>query len=1077
MRKPKTFRSSTRKTVLPDIPAPAGLEQATAAANLYTVPASLDFVASVAAGLIERAKQDPLALADNVILVPDRAMAMALRAAFVAQLGEGVAMLPQIEAADSLDAETVALQVAKDSRRARALLNLPPVVTTAERQMVLAREIMKMDGVSPSLPAAMKLAAELGGLIDAAARHDVDLKKLDTMAAGKYQAQWQKTRDVLRIVTDIWPAYLGQQGRIDGCTRRRAVLSALSVHWRHNPPRQKITAVGFRDRDPGTLDLLAAIASAPQGEIVLQGFDPAIDDASWQQLGESHGDYATRVLFERIHASKADVALWPGRVERTGFARAVNPEQTNQARQKLLREAMRPAATAEGWGNLSLDAQALNGMDMITAGSPQEEASVIALKLRETLEVPGRTAAFVTADRALARRVSARLRHWNIDVPDSAGATLSASPLGIYLYATAHMAAEEWAPIPFLQALKHPLAALGRDPAAFKAELAVLEDKALHGPRPAPGARGVRASLRATFNEAATRRVGAMPAEEAKLQERALKKLVRDIVKAGDAYFKLMARRRPQPFHELLDAHIRFCEALADTPEQAGAQRLWRGADGVRAARFLSDLRQHAHLLPPMTGRDYAAIIDQMMRAVKVPQSAPAHPRLKILTPEQALLARADIVIVGGLTAQSFPPPPNENPWLTANMMAELGLPRPAATKGDAAHAFTQLLSAPNVLLTRAVRSGDAPTVASPLLTRLMMVVKAAGLEKNLVGKSQLLDIHTALQTPAEVNPIDPPAPTPAAKLRPRQLPVTAVETLMRDPYSVYARYVLKLRAKPPIDAAPGVADRGIATHAALDAFIRRYPEALPEQPYEELLKIGRETFAAHLDNPTVQSFWWPRFERVAAWFVRFEQERREMSRNLGTEVQGKLEIDLGDSIFTLTAIADRIDMNHSDQVEIIDYKTGSVPTQKSVALGFSPQMTLEALIAFTGGFEGIDAGNVGTLQYWKLSGGRPAADVTQIKADVRQLVTEARDGITGLMRHFADASTPYVSIPRPDWAPRYNNYAHLSRIGEWATVKKTEALQKPAVNRPSNKGPGKGKKAANQNRRPGRASGAGRKR
>lgn len=1066
MRKPKASsrrpsRAPAAATSLSDAAKDTGSRFAL---GISTVPGHAAFLDSVAAGFIADAGKDPEALSNRMLLVPDSETAIALKRAFVVRLGDNITLLPHIEAVDSLDPATVALQVAGDAKLAKKLLSLPAAVTAQERQMVLAREIMKMPGLAPAMPTAMKLAAELGRFIDITQQHDADLAQLDDLAPVEHDQQWEKTREVLRIVTDIWPAYLKEQGRMDQSRRRRVMLDALAHHWQDNPPARPVTAIGFRGLDPATLGLLGVIGQLPQGGIVLQGFDPAIDEDSWQKLDISHPDHDTRLLLQAAGRDKADVTPWPVMLPRTLQARAVNPEQAALARQKLLREVMRPAETAEGWGRLSIDAQAYSGMDLITAGTPQEEASVIALKMRETLEVPGRTAALVTPDRGLARRVAARLRHWQITVEDEAGAALSETSLGLYVYATAHMAAEEWAPVPFLQALKHPLAALGRDPAAFKALLAELEDAALHGPRPAPGARGLRQSLKAAFNDVASRR--RTPDVDAPKRERELRRLITDIVRSGDTYFKLMARKRPQPFTELLDAHLHYCEALARAPGADGASRMWQGQDGVAAARFFTELRRHAHLVPPMTGRDYTVILDGMMRNVRVRAAkGKTHPHLRILTPEQALDVRADTVIVGGLTADVWPPSLGNNPWLTPAMMEKLGLPTKRDAAADSAHAFVQALSSPNVLLTRAVRSGDAPTVASPFLTRLLTVTRAAGLESALVGKSQLLDIHTAIHTPAEVNPVEAPAPTPAAKHRPKQLPVTAVEALMRDPYSVYARYVLKVRPKAPIDAAPGVSDRGIATHAALDMFLRRYPEALPDDPLPELLKIGRETFAAHLDNPTVQSFWWPRFERIAKWFVAFERDRREMSRNLGTEVKGKLEIDLGDSIFTLTAIADRLDMTQTDQIEIIDYKTGAVPTQKAVNLGLSPQLTLEALIAFTGGFDGIDAGDVGSLQYWKLSGGRPAADVTTVKGDVRDMVNQAREGVTNLMRAFSDAKTPYTVAPRPDWAPRYNNYTHLSRVGEWATVKKTGPAKKAPV-RKAVKAP------ANQNR-----GGRGRKR
>lgn len=660
---------------------------------------------------------------------------------------------------------------------------------------------------------------------------------------------------------------------------------------------------------------------------------------------------------------------------------------------------------------------------------------MIALKMRESLEVPGRTATLVTGDRSLARRVSARLRYWRIDVEDGAGEALSETPAGVFLLATANMAAEDWAPIPMLEALKHPLAALGETHEAFAQKLSKLEDMALHGARPGPGAAGVKGVLSAAFNRAA-RRPDHRPLAELTAEKQEMDAWLDAIELAGKPLFDKMASGKPQAFADFLDDHIRFAEALAKTKDETGAERLWRGDDGVRASRFLTQLRDAAKYIPAVTGSDYVDVLQGLMRDVSLKSTSAPHPTLKILTPEQARLAKADIMIIGGINDESWPQRPDESPWLSPDMAKALGLPPAEKQIGHSAHQFVQIASNPNVLLSRSVRSGDAPTVASPFLTRLMMVLKGAGLDQEIQSKTQLLEIHDAMQTPAEVTPISPPEPRPPSAVRPKELPVTAIEKLMRDPYSVYAKYVLKLKPKTPLDAAPSVAERGTFTHDALDTFVKKYPDKLPDNAYDELLKIGRESFEARINNPNVQAFWWPRFERIAKWFVKFEEERREMTRTLGTEVRGKLEIDMGGGeVFTLTTIADRVDRNSDDQLSVIDYKTGAVPTQKSVALGYSPQLTLEALIAYRGGFDRIDASDVGDLQYWKLSGGKPAADVTKVRGDVKQLVSEANEGIQNLVKAFNDAKTPYLSTPRPEWAPRYNNYEHLSRSGEWGTV------------------------------------------
>ena len=61
-----------------------------------------------------------------------------------------------------------------------------------------------------------------------------------------------------------------------------------------------------------------------------------------------------------------------------------------------------------------------------------------------------------------ARRVAAELRRWDIAVDDSAGMPLAATPPGSFLRLLATAAAEDFAPVPLLALLKHPLAAGGQ---------------------------------------------------------------------------------------------------------------------------------------------------------------------------------------------------------------------------------------------------------------------------------------------------------------------------------------------------------------------------------------------------------------------------------------------------------------------------------------------------------------------------------------------------------------------------------------------------------------------------------------
>ena len=164
-------------------------------------------------------------------------------------------------------------------------------------------------------------------------------------------------------------------------------------------------------------------------------------------------------------------------------------------RVRLIAEALRPAITTDAWRRLPAQpADTLDGLSRYDCASAQEEAVTIALLLRRKLETPGATAALVTPDRALARRVAAELRRWDIDIDDSAGLPLNRTPPGVFLRLVLDLAASQLAPVPLLAALKHPLASGGLAPVAFR-DLARQLEQAIRGPRPAPGFAGLRAAL------------------------------------------------------------------------------------------------------------------------------------------------------------------------------------------------------------------------------------------------------------------------------------------------------------------------------------------------------------------------------------------------------------------------------------------------------------------------------------------------------------------------------------------------------------------------------------------------------
>lgn len=977
--------------------------------KVFTIPSGVSFVDRLAAGIVERVGEGPLDLASVTVLLPTRRSCLALRDAFLRRSDGRPMLLPRLSPLGELDADTLSLTA---DELPGVPLELPTAVSGLKRQMTLARLVLRAAGLSSTTAQAVRLGADLGRLIDAVWTERVDFSRLAGLVPADYAEHWQKTLQFLTIVTELWPGVLAEGGETDPARRRNIVLETQAALWRSEPPRGLVIAAGSTGSIPASADLLAVIARLPQGAVVLPGLDRDADEPTWEAIrgDESHPQNGLAHLLDRLGVARAAVQPWHEAVE------------PRSARARLIAEAMRPAATTEGWRELTgLDESALADLVRIDVPTAEEEAAVIALLMRQTLETPEKRAALVTPDRNLARRVAMALTRWGIDVNDSAGQPLVHTAVGTYLRLTAELAASRAHPLDLLALAKHPLAAGGRDPSGFRGAARALERTVLRGPRPAEGFDGLMAALKDAER---------FDHEE---QQAILIGWLEDLARLAAPFMEVLFNEAP--IADLLRAHIAFAEALAATADAPGAANLWRQEDGEEAARFVHELLEAADGFPAVPGTDYPALLDALMAMRAVRPRFGKHPRLAILGPMEARLQHVDRVILGGLNEGTWPPDPGADPWMSRPMRRDFGLPSPERMVGLSAHDFTHACGAPEVFLTRAERVDGTPTVPSRWLLRLETVLRAVGLDGRVDRAGDLwLGWARGMDEPDRVRPVAAPEPRPPVAARPRKLSVTQVETWMRDPYAIYARHVLRLSKLDPIAADPGAAERGQFIHAALDAFVRDHPDTLPPESLERLLAYGRTAFGPMLrSHPDVWAFWWPRFERVAEWFIDTERERRRTVRPLATEVSGELLLDGPAGPFRLTAKADRVDSSGEGLV-LIDYKTGTPPSPREIALGFAPQLPLEAAIAEAGGFAGVAAGAVAELAFWRLSGGDPPGEVKPIKIGTpADLATEARAGLEALIRRFDDPTTPYRSCPRPAMAPRYTDYAHLARVQEWS--------------------------------------------
>jgi ATP-dependent helicase/nuclease subunit B len=977
-------------------------------------------------------------LSSATIFVPTRRAARALAAAFAAALQPRAVLLPRIvPLGDPVDLEDRAiLSLFGPGDR---LDELPPAIGDLERRFALMRwvaawrdqvrgeatdeaEAFQVAGTTAELFA---LSGDLAALIDEMHIEGIGWAQVAKLAPERFDQYWRLTTTFLSIAAEHWPAFLAERELLDPADRIGRLLRAAASRLTIDRPELPFIVAGSTGSIPATADLIRAVSRLPQGLVVLPGLDLDLDEEAWSAVpvgptsgaDAGHPQAALKLLLSRLPAERGDVI------------RLGTPVSALASRERIVAESARVAAVTDRWpvirqALMSRLTEGLADVSVLEAGDEREEALTIAVALRDAIENPSTIAALMTADRALARRVSLELERFGVTANDSAGVALSSlAPGGLALLAL-KMASADTLPLDWLALLRHPLVSLGLTRSAVEQATTVLELAAVRG---LPARNGLAGLVRALSDAPARiadphappplKRV--TPAALAQAGEVLTLLRVLDTWPAG----RLPVAQHAERHRAILEALVRRDGEAEPSIEETGWAQLlslyddlvFSGADSI-----------------PVDGFEYGEIFRQALGERVVVQHNAAHGGIRIWGPLEARLLPADVLILGGMNEGTWPPTVRTDAFLNRPMRSELGLSPPERRIGQSAHDFAAAMGAPRVLLTRALTVEGTPTIASRFLRRLDAFIGATAAKALREPASRLLSIARALDTPARVRPADRPAPKPPVARRPQSLSFTEVETLYRDPYALYAAKSLKLKALKPIATAPGASERGSLIHDSLADFIKATP-VWPADPLPLLIDIGRAHFE-RLDAPEVRAFWWPRFEAAARWFVDWEAARRSAVRHAHVEVRGRLDLTLVDgSPFALTGRADRIDILTNGSAALIDYKSGEPPGPKEVELGLAPQLTLEAAVAARGGFQGIEPTAASALMYVQLMSRGGKEKLIKLEQPIDEVATLHLANLVSAMSAYRSVDLGYVSRRRPKKTTYASDYDHLARVKEWS--------------------------------------------
>lgn len=959
--------------------------------RVFGLPPGVDFPRMLVAGVRARmAGQPPEAMAAVTLYLNTTRMRERVQAAFVAA---GAGFLPRLIALTDIGADPT--------------FDAPPAVPKIRRRLELSLPVARLVAAEPRFApgsAIYDLADSLALLAEEMQDEGVTPKAFENPAmAEDHAAHWERSLAFLRIIAP----WFDSDAQPDAATRQRLAIAALIARWRASPPTRPVLVAGSTGSRGTTQSLMRAVASLPQGALILPGFDDDMPDFGWDNLfsapipNEDHPQYRFAHLMASLGIGPGQVARW---TDVSGF---------DAPRNRLVSLALRPAPVTDHWltegAALGPLLPATAGMTLIEAPDPRQEALAIALILRKAT-IDGQRATLVTSDRTMARRVTAALDRWGMTPDDSAGRPLHLSAPGRFLRQIAGLFGRPLTVEGLLALLKHPVTCTGGDDRGT--HLRHTRDLELrlrrHGPA-FPDAAALTGWARATDDPTLHAWAGWLTAA------------VTDLPGADE-----------RPVSAWLDTLLMLAERVASGPDgTAASSEVWQKAAGEAAAGAMALLRDEAPFGGMMSASDFAALLLRVLEDGSVPTDVPGHPLIAIQGPRETRELQSDLVILGGLTEGVWPAAAAPDPWLSRQMRLTAGLLLPERQIGLAAHDFQMAVAAPKVVLTRALRDDEAETIGARWLDRLKNLIGglaggADALADMRARGQNWLTLAARLEAAPAPSPCPRPAPRPPVDARPRELPVTAIRTLIRDPYAVYARYILRLRPLDPLQPAPDPRVRGMVLHRIVEDFVRDRPE---DEPFAaaraRLLACAETVLTDEVPWPSAQRLWLARIARIADRFVSAEGARGDKGRPVVLEKTGRILLD--GLNFTLTARPDRIDELADGQLHIFDYKSGEPPT-KAQQTHFEKQLPLEAAMAERGAFQPVGARTVAAVSYIRLGGEgaettifRDNGDFDNQWAGLLRLIgtyLQRTQGYTARRAMFADKDT--------------GDYDHLARFGEW---------------------------------------------
>ncbi|MDD2840480.1 MAG: double-strand break repair protein AddB [Rickettsiales bacterium] len=958
--------------------------------NIFNIESGFDFLSRVADFAVEKANGD-LALSNWTILLPSRRSCNELKRIFLEKSG-GAILLPKIKAIGDIDYDDLLLKQF-NSDDFNEFVEFSSNTSRVKYKILLIKELLKWSKLSnkelfknANIEQISNLALELEKFLNEVVKSGLNLDNLDKeVVDDEYSKHWQEILSFLQNFGKKWNKFVEENNIISTLSFKTKMIEFNAKFFEKNKPTNPIIIAGVNGNVRAVSELIKNLIKYDNCYFIFKGLDKNLSDVEWEKINIFHPQYYFKNLLKFINFERLVVKnIGVGEKNKLGLA---------------LSYSMLPYFYTYKWQDkLALNEQDLKNISKIECDGSFEELNVISCILKYNHEISEKTMAVITTDENFANRLEIKLDNLGLKVNNAFGNKISRTEFVKYLFLIIDVIKSDFETIALLSLLKHRFSLFGYEKEELNNLIMKLEDDILRG----YGNIGLKGILK-RIND--------------KIDGDELKLFFEKIV-------NFLKFKNNKTFTETLKNHIKIAEVIASNNNTDSSNIFYSNEkNGDEVLNFFNELIIESEEYGEVKDiNEYSYLLDYLIAENSYVEKYTMHPTISIISPQEARLIKYDLVIISNLNDGSFPPHITTDPWMSKSMRKNFGLAEKEEIIGAYAYDFVELLNNNEIILTRALKDGGVPTTKSKYLMRLETFLSCQDLkiQENSIWK----EVFKVMNRVDEKKTINRPKPTPPLNERPKELYATKIEKLINNPYDIYVEKILKLKRKENFYEDKIFAVFGSAVHEALENYIKNYDSLNKDKLFEELIKFGKISFEKHFVNEISRELFFVRFINIAKWFIREDEAIRQSGYKVFAERIEKYHFE--DLNFTIAGKIDRIEESEAGNINIVDYKTGTAPTQAEVKSGNKPQLSIEAVILSNQGKK------VEKLAYWVIKG-KNSEEIKNIKVDIDELTAKAEDGLKKLITYFNEFEHSYIATCYELANRQYSSdYKHLSRVEEW---------------------------------------------